>query len=317
MRTSSLTFGAILPAVVILTAVASAADRDLLVSSRNTHSIKRYDGSTGAYVGEFVTAGSGGLSFPQDIEFLPDGSVLVSGRGNSALLRYDGQTGAFLGAFTSGRALDNPTKFSFGPDGNIYISQWSATSPTVLLYNGSTGVYINEFTAGGLALPQEQIWDSAGRSYIASYGLGAVYRFDAAGNNLGAFTGPGNLSGPTNLRWGSDGDLYVLDWTTGRERRFDATTGALVGDFAAGLVRAEGSTVGPDGRLYVGEWQQNHVRVFDGSSGQNLGIFAAGGGLLQPNDIEFLPIVPEPSSLMLLASTLFCVAGFRAHRSRA
>ncbi len=33
---------------------------DLFVSIRNTNSVKRYDGATGAYIDDFVKIGSGG-----------------------------------------------------------------------------------------------------------------------------------------------------------------------------------------------------------------------------------------------------------------
>jgi hypothetical protein len=39
---------------------------DLLVSSRLTDNVLRYDGATGDFIGEFVTAGSGGLTDPSE-----------------------------------------------------------------------------------------------------------------------------------------------------------------------------------------------------------------------------------------------------------
>ena len=48
---------------------AQAAPRDLLVSSSNTNSVKRYDGATGAYLGEFVSAGAFGQPLPRGLTF--------------------------------------------------------------------------------------------------------------------------------------------------------------------------------------------------------------------------------------------------------
>ena len=76
--------------------------QDLYVVSASTDEILRYDGKTGAFLNEFVTAGSGGLDNPGDIVFGPDGHLYVSSLAASPFLgqggvkRYDGTTGAFL-----------------------------------------------------------------------------------------------------------------------------------------------------------------------------------------------------------------------------
>lgn len=307
--------------LVLLVASASnvswAADGDMLVTSRNTNSVKRYDGVTGAFLGDFVTSGSGGLLATQDAAYGPDGSFYVTGRGNTSVLRYDGQTGAFLGTFTTGRALDNPTKFSFGPDGLLYISQWSITTPTVLRYDAVTGAFVDDFT-GFISQPQEHIWDVSGNLYVASFGSANVQKFDSSGNNLGPFTEAGRLTGPTNLRWGADGNMYVLDWGLGRERIFDRVTGAFLGDFAGGLTRAEGSTIGPDGFLYIADWQDNDINQFDATTGAFIKVFSDQGGLLQPNNITFTQQpIPEPSLLLSLGIGAAVVLRRRKRTARA
>jgi len=42
------------------------------------HSIKKYDVDSGAYLGDFVSAGAGGLSTPIGLAVGPDGNVYVS-----------------------------------------------------------------------------------------------------------------------------------------------------------------------------------------------------------------------------------------------
>jgi len=46
-----------------------SAQGDLFVTSSGDDSIKRYAGATGAFLGTFVTPGSGGLDTPFDLEF--------------------------------------------------------------------------------------------------------------------------------------------------------------------------------------------------------------------------------------------------------
>ena len=51
------------------------AQQELLVSSNNTNEVLRYDRATGAFLGAFVTAGSGGLVGPRGLAFGPDGAL--------------------------------------------------------------------------------------------------------------------------------------------------------------------------------------------------------------------------------------------------
>jgi hypothetical protein len=46
-------------------------DANLYVASFNTHKVARYDSISGAYLGDFVTNGSGGLSGPNFMVFRP------------------------------------------------------------------------------------------------------------------------------------------------------------------------------------------------------------------------------------------------------
>ena len=61
---SVLTSLAVVMALGGLAPDAQAAPRDLFVSSSGTNSVKRYDGATGAFLGDFVSAGSFGQQQP-------------------------------------------------------------------------------------------------------------------------------------------------------------------------------------------------------------------------------------------------------------
>ena len=69
---------------------------DILVSSRSTNSVKRYDAETGAYLGDFVAPGSGGLSTTQEVLFGPDGHLYVSGRATTPSSSTMAARGRFL-----------------------------------------------------------------------------------------------------------------------------------------------------------------------------------------------------------------------------
>ncbi len=124
-------------------------DGNLYVSSTNT--IKRYN-SSGTYLGDFVTSGSGGLNAAFDLKFGPDGNLYVSSFNTNQVLKYNGSTGAFISVFASGNGLANPHGLAFGPDGNLYVS--NDPNNSVMRFNGTTGSFIDTFVApntGGIA----------------------------------------------------------------------------------------------------------------------------------------------------------------------
>ena len=276
----------ILILAVSTTLPAQMVNVELFVSSRNTNSVERFNGETGEYLGDFVPSDSGGLSATQEVRFGTDGNLLVSGRGNSHILKFDGVTGAFIGNFTSGYDLDNPTKMTFGPDGNIYVSQWGTAKKKIARFDGVTGQFIDEFTKTDLNEPSGHAWDSLGNLYVACYGSKDVRKFDTSGNFTGVFTQTGHLQGPVNLWFNSDNNLCVLDWTLGSVLVFDGTNGNYLSTFISGLTNAEGITVGPDSNIYICDWTDNNVKRFD-QNGNYLGVFSQGGNLVAPNSLVF------------------------------
>ena len=67
--------------------------------------VVRYDPATGAYLGEFVTAGSGGMAWAAGIAFGPDGDMYVLDSYFETVRHYDGQTGAYIDNFASNHGM--------------------------------------------------------------------------------------------------------------------------------------------------------------------------------------------------------------------
>jgi hypothetical protein len=267
---------------------AQTAPLDLFISSRNTNSVKRYHGQTGAYLGDFVKPGAGGLNTTQEVLFGMDGHLLVSGRGNKHILKFDRDTGDFLGNFTSGYDLDNPTKMTLGPDNLLYISQWGQQKKKVVRFNFATGAFVDEFTEIDLNQGCGQAWDAAGNLYVASFGSADVRKFDQQGKFLGVFTEAGHLQGAVNLWFGEGGDLFVVDWTLGAVLRFDGQNGRFKSNFITGMQNTEGFVFGPDSTIYLCDWSRNTVNRYD-RSGRFLGVFTNSGDLRAPNSVVFGP----------------------------
>src|SRR5436853_3405173 len=105
---------------LLLTSTLSAGANDLLIISSGPTSphILRYNGSSGAFLGQFASFTTTGYS----MTFGPDGNLYVGMSSN--ISRYDGQTGALLNVFVPNTILHaTPMDMTFGPDGNLYVAQ--------------------------------------------------------------------------------------------------------------------------------------------------------------------------------------------------
>lgn len=133
-------------------------------NAATTDTVKRYDGTTGAYLGDFVTAGSGGLNDANGLAFGPDGNLYVASNLSNEVKRYNGQTGAFINNFvTAGSGgLVGPRQLLFQGDGNLYVASAAdgGGTPVVSRYNATTGAFVDIFassvpgtntSAGGMA----------------------------------------------------------------------------------------------------------------------------------------------------------------------
>lgn len=242
---------------LVLTAGDVLAQPDIYVSNGNSNGVLRFNGSTGAFISDFVAAGSGGLNGPGGIVFGNDGNLYISSMWNNKVVRYNGTTGASLGDFVPGGSagLNHPFSLIFGPDGHLYVA--STGNHKIIRYNGSTGAWMDDFVTAGL----------------------------------------GGLSEPRGLTFGPDGDLYVASALNHKVIRYDGKTGALVGDFvpsgSGGLNGPHGLAFGNDGDLYVSSMWNNKIVRYDGKTGALVGDFvpagSVGGGLSGPTDLVFGP----------------------------
>ena len=263
--------------------------QDLLVSSRNSDQILRYDGTTGSFVGVF--ASGGGLDNPVGLTFGPDGNLYVANDVTDQVLRYDGTTGAFLGVFASGGGLDAPRQVNFGPDGNLYVA--SGATNQILRYDGTTGAFLDVFASGGSVNgPTSFTFAPDGDLYVGSVLNDRVKHFDGTS---GAFIGNFiiGINGPHDLAFAPDGFVLVTAAFTSRISRHDPVTGVKLGDLVvdAALSAPLGMVFDGVGNLYVANQGTDEVRRYDVATGSFLGSFvsAGSGGLDGPLFLTFMP----------------------------
>ena len=157
--------------------------------------IQKFDATTGAYLGNFITGAVPDVNTPLYIDF--GSGELAVGTGTDRVFRFDGNTGVSLGSFVR----DTPEGLAYGPDGSLYIAQRISGN----IVRRAPGGTLTEFVPmglGGLASPTDIAFGPDNNLYVLSNGGDRVLRFN--GGN-GAFidtfvtAGSGGLTGGTYM----------------------------------------------------------------------------------------------------------------------
>ncbi len=232
-------------------------DGNLYLSGWNSDDVLRYNPTTGAFIDEFVVAGSGGLDSAAGLAFGPDGHLYVASRLTSEVLRFDGSTGAFIDVFADlspiAGGVEEPEGLTFGPDGDLYVSDYKLSA--VYKLDGNTGEFDSVFVSAG----------------------------------------SGGLNRAEDLVFGPDSNLYVASDDGDNVLCYNGTTGAFIDTFVAagsgGLKDTQGLSFGPDGNLYVGSWGTDSVLRYDGTTGAFIDAYvnAGSGGLDETCYFDFIP----------------------------
>ncbi|HYV36614.1 MAG TPA: Calx-beta domain-containing protein, partial [Gemmataceae bacterium] len=243
------------------------SDGNLYVSTGSQSSVLEYDGTTGGFLGTYVTAGAGGLNWAGGLKFASDGNMYVCSWHSNQILKYQGlsigpngeQPGQFLGVFAN-TAHTLPLTYDIGPDSNFYVScpqldaNGVANQAVIDRYYGPSspfaGQFIGTFVAtgsGGLSQSRTPLFDQQGHLFVADMTLNEVLRYQGpTESNPGAFidtyvsTGQGGLSAPNGLATGSDGNLYVSSRDANKVTRFAPASQA---SFAVTLNSSTSNTV--------------------------------------------------------------------------
>jgi sugar lactone lactonase YvrE len=216
-----------------------------------------------------------GITFDNGSSDRHYGDLFVTSNLSHSLARFDwaSQTYQPFAAPGSG-GLSSPYGIAVGPDGNVYVSDW--TQNIIFRYDGSTGA--------PLPAPGQ---------------TGAVF----------VNSGSGGLNNARGIAFGSDGNLYVCSPWSGSQGQIleyqgpaGLSPGASIGVFAniTNGIHPWDLTFGPDGNLYVSLVNNTtsasaygQINYYNGSTGAPIGsgvfVQPGSGGLVQPREIVFDP----------------------------
>lgn len=157
-------------------------DGSLLVTGFNNTRIKRYDGETGSYLGDFSRGYN--LSLPTKMIIGDDNLLYVTqwGRTQNKIVRFD-LDGNFIDEWSKINVPEG-CGMAWDQEGNLYVTTWSNGQD-----NGNVGF---------------------------------VRKFDSEGNHLGIVVSTANVQGPVGIWIDEAGDLFVIDWTFGGVKQFDS-----------------------------------------------------------------------------------------------
>jgi len=194
-------------------------DGTLLVASRATNRVLKYDLETGAFLGVFAGGGGGRVpNAPFGLAIGGDGHLYV-GCGDNRVRRYNGTSGAFLNIFVTQQSggLIDPRGMVFLPGGDLLVA--SRGSNSLLRYAAADGAFLGKFNQGGTtsALTFDEPW-----------GL----RIGPNGNVFALRHDPGEPTGEAGGMFHDD--LAELHVNASRIYEFDVDSGIFLRSYVTG-----------------------------------------------------------------------------------
>ena len=100
-----------------------------VASGANADAIAEFDPGSGAYLGNFIANGAGGMNGPWDVLFSAT-EAFVSASDSDAVHRYNATTGAYIGDLISVDSF--PEQLAWASNGNMLIAEWSGTQEGII-----------------------------------------------------------------------------------------------------------------------------------------------------------------------------------------
>lgn len=205
-------------------------DGSILVTGFGNTAIKRYDGSTGAFLGDFSSGYA--LATPSKMSMGPDSLLYVTqwGATQNKVVRFD-LVGAFVDEFTS-IGTPNGLGHFWDATGRFYISVYGNGATGTVQRFAADGTFLDIFIDSSILQGPTDLWQEAnGDVLVEDWTTGTVLRFDSTGAFLSTYIS--GLSNPEGHAFLPNGDLLIGDWGEDAVHWFDAS-GTSLGYFTSG-----------------------------------------------------------------------------------
>lgn len=183
----------------------SPTNGDLYITSFFNNQVRRYNGTTGAFVQSFTANGAAGIVFNAAGEFFVTDYI-------NGLVTRATEAGVSQGTFASG--LTTPLFLTTLANGDFLTTD--GNNNTITRLNSTTGA-ASLFTNTSLSAPAGMTLGSDGNLYVANRASNAITRYNGTtGAFIDTFSSGGTLSGPIDLAFVPDGRLLVANLTGNR-----------------------------------------------------------------------------------------------------
>ncbi|KAH8817866.1 quinon protein alcohol dehydrogenase-like superfamily [Flagelloscypha sp. PMI_526] len=241
-------------------------DGQLIVSGSDDHTLRLWDATTGAGIGEPLRSHSSSV---KSVAFSPDGRQIVSGSKDKTLLLWDATTGAVIGEPLRGHS-SVVYSVAFSPDGQHIVS--GSGDKTVCLWDATTSTLIGEPLRGHSSPVHSVAFSPDGQRIVSGSEDKTLLLWDT---RTGAVIGKpllGHSDIVRSVMFSPDGQRIVSGSNDNTLHLWDATTGALIGK----PLRGHSDTVfsvafSPDGQSIVSGSRDNTLRLWDAMSGAVIG----------------------------------------------
>lgn len=192
-------------------------DGRVLVSSAADDRVMQFNLS-GAYLGDLVATGAGGLDHPTGLAIASSGLLLVASHNGHSVLAYDAASGDPQGAFVAAASggLNGPHSLVYSPQGHLLVA---GSNNQVFEYDGTDGSFRRVFVRiqdnGGLNDPRGMTFKPDGNLLVASWGNNLVLEYDGVtGLPMSRWAKVGtaeilNLVSPWGVRVGPNGNVFI------------------------------------------------------------------------------------------------------------
>jgi len=215
----------------------------------------------------------------------------------SQILRFDATSGVSLGEFLVDYDGAFIGGYTFGPDGNLYVSDFDGLK--IDRYNGTTGVFIDKFATVTYSSPYQPLFGPDGDLYLGQ-ATGRITKYNGiTGQFLSTFVSPPSGVSDFGGMAFDDGGLYVsYVGENGSLYRYDAITGGNAQQVYAGFSGngPRAPTFDNAGNMYVPDWQTNKIYKFAEST-----LVLTGTITTAPNTSPVSLAIDETGSLLVVS----------------